>query len=222
MPSDNYNSRIETLDCRFVDPLAIKVEDIVIGDVAHALSMQCRFNGYTSRHYSVAEHSINVAYAVSKWLSTQTEHAYTDAEQQSIIRQALLHDATEAYLLDLPKPVKNSMPIYRQIEDAAWVVIAERFKVAVPLHPQIKIADVRMRVTEKVHLLSNKGLDLPEWKYIAESFPAYGPEDGLRFVFEIQRDPMEVKENFLNLYSKVSAEPDVMGSAMSRFARQAR
>lgn len=222
MQSDTRNTRIEVLDCRFVDPLALTVADIRIEDISHALSMQCRFNGYTKRHYSVAEHSINVAYAVSKWLSTQTDFDYNDAEQRTIIRQALLHDATEAYMLDMPKPVKNAMPIYCQIEAAAWDVIAERFAVPVELHKQIKIADSRMCVTEKVTLLSAKGLDLPEWKYIAESFPAYGKEDGLRFVFEITRDPAEVRDNFLDLYSKVSVDVDVTASAMSRFARMAR
>lgn len=209
-PDKSYNSRIETLACRFVDPLALKVSDVVVEDIAHALSMQCRFNGYTKRHYSVAEHSINVAYAVSKQLSVG-KHKATDDEARVILRQALMHDATEAYLLDLPKPVKNSMPIYRQVEQAAWEVIAKRFEVPVLLHPAIKEADVRMCLTEKVALLSPKGLELPEWKYIADNFPAYGPADDIRFVFQVTRDPLEVKEQFLDMYDRVRALTSVIG-----------
>ena len=80
----------------FINP---KIEDIHILDIAHALSQICRFGGHTSSFYSVAEHSINVA--------TLLEQQGAD---KITVLAGLLHDATEAYMGDMPRPIKQSLP----------------------------------------------------------------------------------------------------------------
>jgi hypothetical protein len=84
-------------------------------DIAHALSMICRFNGHCIRYYSVAEHSILMAiYFIKKG-------DYANA------LWALLHDGTEAYLCDIPRPIKPYLTGYKEVEDSLMSIIAKRF-----------------------------------------------------------------------------------------------
>lgn len=108
------------------------LEMICVEDIAHALSMQCRFGGHLPTFYSVAEHS---------WYCSQLvkdEHKLA----------ALLHDASEAYLLDIPSPIKNRLTNYKEIEDTLMNLIAEKFGFDYPLHNDIKMADAMALVTE--------------------------------------------------------------------------
>lgn len=118
------------LDLYMPDP---DPESILITDIAHALSQVCRFAGHVDRFYSVAEHSIHVSYAVPP------EHAL----------QALLHDATEAYLCDIPTPFKRMIPQYAVLEDNLWTVIAKKFGVPVELHETVKFADRMLLLSER-------------------------------------------------------------------------
>ena len=79
---------------------------LCLEDIAHALSMQCRYAGHTRAFYSVAEHSVQVA----RWVHRET------GGDKDTARMALFHDAAEAYLTDLPKPVKHLCPGYRNLE----------------------------------------------------------------------------------------------------------
>lgn len=120
-----------------------RVEDVDIKDIAHALSNQGRFSGHTNIFYSVAEHSVRVSYKLP------TELALI----------GLLHDATEAYLVDLPSPIKRETKLgeyYSEIEDNLWRAIAKRYELPeeIPTEiPEIKIADKRMLVTEMRDLM---------------------------------------------------------------------
>lgn len=100
-------------------------EDISIVDIAHALGNLCRFSGNTSTFYSVAQHSIRVSEVVP------LRHQL----------QALLHDATEAYVADVPKPIKAMCPDYQEVEATFWKAIAARFDLPLELHPLVKKAD---------------------------------------------------------------------------------
>lgn len=106
------------------DPECIRIEDI-----AHALSNLCRFGGHTSRFYSVAEHCIRCANLVT---GRETKLA------------ALLHDASEAYLVDLPSPIKYFIPKYQEYEQNMMMQIAERFGIAYPLPTVVALADKSM------------------------------------------------------------------------------
>jgi 5'-deoxynucleotidase YfbR-like HD superfamily hydrolase len=89
------SSRIETFSGLYIDPTDMKMGDIVLVDIAHALSNQCRFSGHTKYHYSVAEHSVIVCDQLK-------------GEPPLTRLFALLHDASEAYLQDIPTPLKHS------------------------------------------------------------------------------------------------------------------
>lgn len=99
--------------------------DIKILDIAHALSNQCRFGGHTTKFYSVAQHSVRVALALPKDLRLA----------------GLLHDAQEAYLIDLPRPIKQLLPDYRAMEGHVWSIIAEKYGLPEQLPDAVKRAD---------------------------------------------------------------------------------
>ena len=119
------------------DPLNPKNEDIRIIDVAHALSMQCRFNGHCLKYYSVAEHSVRVARILPEELKIW----------------GLLHDAAEAYISDLIRPVKDILPGYDEIEDRILKVVSEVYDLKWPMPSEIKKADNIVLMTEKRDLL---------------------------------------------------------------------
>ena len=167
------SSKIETLNGHFVDPLNMDPADIRIEDIAHALAMQCRFSGYTRHHYSVAEHSVNVARLVARMLGDAGGSYHPGAElSRRIVRQALLHDATEAYLVDLPSPIKRHFPEFRVAEKKLWAAIAKRFDVPEEMHPFVKEVDGRICTTEKVVLLS-PDTHMTEWRGFVRDFPPY-------------------------------------------------
>lgn len=114
-------------------PADPRIEEVDIYDIAHALSMQCRFGGHIDHHYSVAEHSYWVSYLVPE------AHALA----------ALMHDATEAYLVDVPRPVKVLLPEYRAIEDKLWHVICERFCINPVLPESVGEADNGILFSER-------------------------------------------------------------------------
>jgi len=88
---------IETYTGKTFDYENIESNKIDIIDIAHALSMSCRFNGMCSNFYSVGEHSLLVGLEMEK----------LHPDNRNLILQALLHDATEAYMPDIPKPLKH-------------------------------------------------------------------------------------------------------------------
>lgn len=98
-------------------PLSPDIENILLPDIAHALAFQCRFGGHTRQFYSVGQHCILTAQL------SEIDFPSTPNIQLA----ALLHDATEAYLVDLPRPIKRQMPIYKQTEDKLASLIAKKF-----------------------------------------------------------------------------------------------
>lgn len=96
-----------------VHPFCPSPEEIAIDDIARSLAQQCRFLGHTDAHYSIAQHCVLVSELVPA----------RDA------LWGLLHDASEAYLGDLPAPIKREpeMSIYRIAEDRLLACIARKF-----------------------------------------------------------------------------------------------
>lgn len=100
-------------------PLAPLPDEVKIEDIAHALSQMCRANGHFKTFYSVAQHSINCALeAEARGLSDRIQLA------------CLLHDASEAYIADITRPVKIYLDEYRKIESNLQKVIFARFGLA--------------------------------------------------------------------------------------------
>lgn len=103
-------------------------DHIIIEDIAHALSFLPRFGGHLPHFYSVAQHSI--------WcmeLANKIDPIHSLA--------ALLHDASEAYLLDIPTPIKSRLPEYKIAEDNLMKIISNKFGFVYPLHTAVKFID---------------------------------------------------------------------------------
>lgn len=98
-------SEIMTYTKKMFDPLRPDAALLDIADIAHALSMLCRANGHFKSFYSVAQHSINCMWEAKA-------RGYSDRVQLA----SLLHDASEAYLSDVTRPVKAELPRYKEIE----------------------------------------------------------------------------------------------------------
>jgi hypothetical protein len=140
MPAANNARRgdwMQTYTGRAFYPLDPRVKDIVPRDIAHALSMLCRYNGHVQRFYSVAEHCVLVSRAVAP------ENALW----------ALLHDATEAYMGDMIRPLKRQMPAYVDAEDLLMLAICARFGLTPVCPPEVKAADTRILRDERAALL---------------------------------------------------------------------
>lgn len=110
--------------------------DFSIDDIAHGLSNICRYSGQCRSFYSVAEHSILVSE-----VATGFEF------------EALLHDAAEAFLGDITRPLKQMLPEFKRIENEVELVILNRFGVTTPLPPQIKQADLRVLAAEQKQIM---------------------------------------------------------------------
>lgn len=142
MDAMNGGDWMQTFTGRAFYPLAARVDDIDPEDIAHALAMICRYGGHVQRFYSVAEHCVLMSHAVAP------ENALW----------ALLHDATEAYVGDMVRPLKHSMPAYRAAEDRLMAVICERFGLDPVCPAEVKAADNRILVDEREVLMGRSPL----------------------------------------------------------------
>ena len=131
-------------------PLEGRIDLVHLEYIAHGLAYQCRFNGQTSEFYSIAQHSLMVADIVS----------ITNPELRLA---ALLHDASEAYLGDVVKPLKALLPNYKEIEINVEQIIAHSFGVDDMFNPLIKRADMIALATEKRDLMPHSAED---WSYL--------------------------------------------------------
>lgn len=115
-------------------PLDARLDEICIEDIAHALSMQTRYSGHCLQFYSVAEHCVLAATCVETKLKLNM----------------LMHDASEAYLCDVPRPIKSSLTNYKEIEQKLEILIAQKFGLQFPFHEHIREIDNAMLDVERV------------------------------------------------------------------------
>lgn len=117
---------------------------IVPRDVAHALSLKCRYTGHCAFFFSVAQHCVLLS-------------DYVHALGLSLVHQrwALLHDASEAYLPDVAGPIKSHLPGFVEIEDRLHRAVAERFELPWPMPGVIKDLDRLMYWRERMKLLGD-------------------------------------------------------------------
>lgn len=118
-----------------------------VDDIAHALSLQCRFAGHIKCFYSVAEHSC----LVSDWLFNN--------DQRDLAMAGLFHDASEAYLVDIPKPVKLCLPDYVALENHVINIVEDwgGFYRGELSHKNVKDIDQRILQDEKAELKKDFG-----------------------------------------------------------------
>jgi 5'-deoxynucleotidase YfbR-like HD superfamily hydrolase len=150
------------------------IDDVDIEDIAHGLAYQCRFNGQTREFYSVAQHSLMVMSLVPEELQFS----------------ALLHDAAEAYLGDMVKPLKNLFPEFSVIEAHVMEIIGHRFNLDLShLDPAIKQADLIALATEKRDLMPHS---VETWHYLQNIEPLPAPIEAM--------SPQKAKMAFLDAF----------------------
>lgn len=132
---------IQTYTGRRFWPMDPRADEIFIEDIAHALSMQCRYAGHCLRFYSVAEHSVLVA------------RHLLETHGRTMALYGLLHDASEAYLVDVPRPVKPYLLGYNAAEDRVSDAVFARFRLAPTLPQCVKDADNAILANEIENLM---------------------------------------------------------------------
>lgn len=113
---------------------------IDIEEIAHALSLICRFTGHTSSFYSVAQHSVHVSHALCN-------------ESFEVQMCGLLHDAAEAYVGDVSLPLKRLLPDYKGIEKNVERAVFSSFGLSHSPHASVKQADLILLATERRDLM---------------------------------------------------------------------
>jgi 5'-deoxynucleotidase YfbR-like HD superfamily hydrolase len=163
-------------------PLRAKAEDLDIIDIAHALSLMCRANGHIRHFYSVAQHCLNCA-----------REAKARGLSDGIQLACLLHDASEAYISDITRPVKRSLPQYTEIEDVLQNQIFDRFNL-------VHLREEEFEVVKEIDdcLLYYELLDLMG-EEIFEERPEIVSAPDLE-----QRDFIAVKEDYLTEYDRLA------------------
>lgn len=146
-------SLIQTHSGLAFDVLRCTSADVRIDDIAHALSNLCRFGGHCRRFYSVAEHSVHVSHLVPREFALE----------------ALMHDASEAYCVDLPRPIKELLPGYRDIEARIAEAIRRAYWLPATESPCVKEADNAMLLAERDALLDEPPVP---WAWAAGLIPA--------------------------------------------------
>ena len=153
-------------------------------DIAHSLSLTCRYNGHCREFYSVAEHSMHLAKYLERTVLA------TDREARLA---ALLHDASEAYLSDVPSPVKRYLNNYRSAEMRVGKVIHQAFGLPWPMHHElIKRIDTRILVDEADALMR---VDVNQWR------ETLGPALGIEITC---LPPATAEREFLEMFSELT------------------
>ncbi len=168
---------MQTFTGRRFWPLDPRADEIHVEDIAHALSMQCRYAGHCLRFYSVAEHSVLLARAMD---------LYGDA------RWALLHDASEAYLVDVPRPVKPYLDGYKLAESTVMAAVCQRFGLPPAMPAKVHEADNRIIADERANLSVCEA----EWDFEAKPM-------GIALEFWA---PAEAKAEFLSMFERLFPE----------------
>jgi hypothetical protein len=146
---------IFTFSGKWFFPIDPRPEDVDIEDIAHSLSLKCRWTAQCARLYTIAEHSIRVANAA---IAFAVLDGVTDIARLNTIRiQGLIHDAHEAYLADLASPLKEFVPGWREIEDRIQDAIVTHLGLTEsdPGQPYVKQADMVLAWLEHKELFAN-------------------------------------------------------------------
>ncbi len=146
---------IQTVSVRRFHVMDPVPAEVYIEDIAHALSLLCRFNGHCLRFYSVAEHCVRVSRVLD--------------DDRDAALWGLLHDAAEAYVGDVPRPVKRLLARFDEVEDRILRVVLTKYGLGWPAPAAVWRADDQLLVTEARDLMHEP----PEpWGLAATPLPA--------------------------------------------------
>lgn len=154
---------LETYTGAKFKPYAPTANTVDIRDIAHALSHTCRFGGHTLTFYSVARHSINVAKILK-----------AAGHSPKVQLAGLLHDAAEAYLTDIPTPVKRNMPEYKHTESGILQVVYDKYGVTELTASEVEAvdsADKAMLYLEAKRLMRNTEGWAEQFRIYVDSIP---------------------------------------------------
>lgn len=156
------SSVLTTYWCKDVDLLAMKPEDFNIEEIAHALSLQCRYNGHTARFYSVAEHSVRVSEAIDRELQDASPTG-----RAQLAFEGLMHDAAEAYTGDIVSPLKLQIGAeFSPIEGAIERALSIRYGMPLEMSAIVHRYDTILYSTEVRDLFINERV-----AHTAKEFP---------------------------------------------------
>jgi len=150
---------ITTYSKKYFAPLEPNESDILIEDIAHALSLMCRANGHFKEFYSVGQHCIYCC-----------EEAIERGYSNTVALACLLHDASEAYLADITRPVKRNLQNYLDIEEVLQNTIYEKYigrELTEEEKELISLVDDAMLYNEFVHYM-NEELPTKDTKLLSE------------------------------------------------------
>lgn len=169
------SEELVTFTGKRVRPLALEERLVDIVDIAHALAHLCRFNGHCQQFYSVAEHCVRVSERLPPALRLW----------------GLMHDAAEAYLVDLPRAVKISRGLgdfYRIAEHQAMQTIATRFGLPWPEPPEVKVADRALLELELRDLLPAGAPENAAREVLGDRIEPWAPDRArARFLDQFER-----------------------------------
>jgi len=172
---------MQTFTGRQFWPMKPRLMDIDLADIAGALSKQCRYGGHCKKFYSVAEHCVHAAVFAPDHLKLQ----------------ALMHDASEAYLVDIPSPLTKQIPAYYEAEAWCMEMIAAKFNFKWPLDPAVKAIDMMLLDDERQQNMAPMNCPPELW---GNSVPGTGAE--LQYW-----DPHTAADRFVKVFDYVSTLP---------------
>ena len=141
--SNRKGDWIQTYTGKAFWPMDPRAEEVEILDIAHSLAHQCRYGGHAKHFYSVAEHCVLLSHAVHPTMAFA----------------ALMHDAAEAYLVDVPRPIKRYLAGYKEIEEQLERVILPVFGLAYPNPAEVMDADTRILGDERRQVMATPPLE---------------------------------------------------------------
>lgn len=175
-------------------PFDPRPQDFDIRDIAHCLARQNRFNG--AALYSVASHSILCAYIAESGL-------IPFGLGRTLVLTALLHDAPEAVIGDMVRPLKMEMPQFRAVEDNIWKAISRRFHLPDSIPEVIEIIDRQMAAAEASVIFEHAPPENRWWETSERDHLPPTIKDLIKN--RIGADPARVTHDFLFLYDKIRA-----------------
>jgi uncharacterized protein len=119
-------------------PLDPRPDEVFVADIAHALSMKCRWGGHSKRFYSVAEHSVLISFHVPSHVALW----------------GLLHDAAEAYSADIPSPLKQNLTGWQPMEDRIMEAVCVRFNLPMTEPAIVKSFDIAICADERAAFMA--------------------------------------------------------------------